>query len=120
MDCGAVFRSPADNGSVATLMKDLKRYMAYDEGEPIPLCIFGGQDAVEKMVSAKDVMSCFSEKLDRLDGLEPAITDFGRQILLAKVPMKFVVFLFLFHYILRNCLQDALLVIGLNIMAKDK
>ncbi|XP_045620415.1 LOW QUALITY PROTEIN: uncharacterized protein [Procambarus clarkii] len=88
VDCGAVFRSPADNGSVATLMKDLKRYMAYDEGEPIPLCIFGGQDAVEKMVSAKDVMSCFSEKLDRLDGLEPAITDFGRQILLAKDIIK--------------------------------
>lgn len=83
-----MFRSPADNGSVASLMKDMKGYMAYDEGEPIPLCIFGGQESVERMVCAKDVMSCFSEKLDRLDGLEPAITDFGRQILLAKVLMS--------------------------------
>ncbi|KAK8732114.1 hypothetical protein OTU49_007186 [Cherax quadricarinatus] len=88
VDLGAVFRSPADNGSVASLMKDMKGYMAYDEGEPIPLCIFGGQESVERMVCAKDVMSCFSEKLDRLDGLEPAITDFGRQILLAKDIIK--------------------------------
>ncbi|XP_071535869.1 uncharacterized protein [Panulirus ornatus] len=88
VDVGAVFRSPADNGSVASLMKDLKGYMACDEGEPVPLCIFGGHQSVERMVCAKDVMSCFSEKLDRLDGLEPAITDFGRQILIAKDIIK--------------------------------
>ncbi|XP_042232496.1 uncharacterized protein LOC121873209 [Homarus americanus] len=88
VDLGSVFRSPSDNGSVASLMKDLKGYMACDEGEPVPMCIFGGQQSVEKMVCAKDVMSCFSEKLDRLDGLEPSITDFGRQILLTKDIIK--------------------------------
>lgn len=80
-----MFRSPADSGSVANLMKDLKAYMACEKGDPVPICIFGGRQNVEKMICAKDVMSCFSEKLDRLDGLEPAVADFGRQILLTQV-----------------------------------
>lgn len=85
MDIGTVFKTPADNGSVASLMKVLKSYLAYDDTEPVPLCIFGEKESVERMVRAKDAMSCFSEKLDRFDGLEPCIADHGRQALLAKV-----------------------------------
>ncbi|XP_050692604.1 uncharacterized protein LOC126983673 [Eriocheir sinensis] len=84
VDIGTVFKTPADNGSVASLMKVLKSYLAYDDNEPLPLCIFGEKESVERMVRAKDAMSCFSEKLDRFDGLEPCIADHGRQTLLAK------------------------------------
>ncbi|XP_063850688.1 uncharacterized protein LOC135094491 [Scylla paramamosain] len=84
LDLGTVFKSPTDSGSVASLMKNLKKYMVHDEGEPLSLCLFGERDSVERMVKAKDVMSCFSDKLDRLDGMEPCIADHGRQALLAK------------------------------------
>lgn len=70
---------------MALILKDLKMYMPSDEGEATPLCVFGNKRSVERMVCAKDVMSCFSEKEDRLDGLEPCVTDYGRQILLAQV-----------------------------------
>lgn len=70
---------------MALILKDLKMYMPCDEGEATPLCVFGNKRSVERMVCAKDVMSCFSEKEDRLDGLEPCVTDYGRQILLAQV-----------------------------------
>ncbi|XP_045118184.1 LOW QUALITY PROTEIN: uncharacterized protein LOC123508500 [Portunus trituberculatus] len=84
VDLGTVFKSPGDSGSVATLMKNLKKYMVHDEGEPLSLCLFGEREGVELMVKAKDIMSCFSDKLDRLDGMEPCVADHGRQALLAK------------------------------------
>ncbi|XP_042889420.1 uncharacterized protein LOC122264540 isoform X2 [Penaeus japonicus] len=88
VDLGSVFKSPTDNGNVALILKDLKAYMPCDEGEATPLCVFGNKRSVERMVCAKDVMSCFSEKEDRLDGLEPCVTDYGRQILLAQDIIK--------------------------------
>ncbi|MPC22408.1 hypothetical protein E2C01_015423 [Portunus trituberculatus] len=88
VDLGTVFKSPGDSGSVATLMKNLKKYMVHDEGEPLSLCLFGEREGVELMVKAKDIMSCFSDKLDRLDGMEPCVADHGRQALLAKKCLK--------------------------------
>lgn len=96
VDLGSVFKSPTDNGNVALILKDLKAYMPCDEGEATPLCVFGNKRSVERMVCAKDVMSCFSEKEDRLDGLEPCVTDYGRQILLAQVWDGFAILLTLF------------------------
>lgn len=61
------------------------------KGELIPLVVFGGQEVMELAVGAKDVMSCFSDKADRLDGLEPGITDYGRDTLLAKVSVRHTV-----------------------------
>ncbi|XP_066953009.1 uncharacterized protein [Macrobrachium rosenbergii] len=87
VDLGSNFKCPTDNGTVATVLKNLKQYMVFD-GEPVPLCVFGTPASVERMVGAKDVMSCFSEKVDRLDGLEPCVTDFGRQILIAQDIIK--------------------------------
>ncbi|KAK7079439.1 hypothetical protein SK128_017979, partial [Halocaridina rubra] len=88
VDLGSSFKFPSDSGGVAAVLKNLKQYMATDDGESVPVCVFGSASAVEKMTGAKDVMSCFSEKVDRLDGLEPVITDFGRQILIAQDIIK--------------------------------
>ncbi|KAK3853608.1 hypothetical protein Pcinc_039861 [Petrolisthes cinctipes] len=84
VEAGRPFHHPTDNGSAASALKRLAGFRGQVKGELIPLVVYGGQEAVELAVGAKDVMSCFSDKADRLDGLEPAITDYGRDALLAR------------------------------------
>lgn len=91
VEVGRPFHYPTDNGSAASALKRLAGFRGQVKGELIPLVVFGGQEVVDLAVGAKDVMSCFSDKADRLDGLEPSITDYGRDTLLARVSARYTV-----------------------------